>query len=347
MKKIAKHILSVFIMIVSLFVFVGCDDVDNNDVNESNNSKNSNEYVLYNDSDPIEDDKVKIEISNPSCYGTDTYSLSMTFKITNKEYFTKEYEFKNMKLIKESTGAEYTVGGYFNFIIGNKLKIEAELNSSYNIGATIPSSIDTDKYILTLEINEYKITYYFIETPDELRADRKVNYYISDTLVKTDIIKDKRKIESLYVYESSDNLSYCNTWYTDENRKNQFRVSDSITADINLYGYPSSNIKWTALASDAYSFVDGINYVPSNGVLIIPNEYQNKEICIDLYAIRNIKVSEIYVPNTVHIIYLGNFTGIGNATIYYEGTEEEWKSLFYSSSSIVTKNVVYNTAYSN
>ena len=174
-----------------------------------------------------------------------------------------------------------------------------------------------------------------------------MNYYISNTLVKTDIVKDKRKIESLYVYESSDNLSYCNTWYTDENRRNQFQASTPITVDINLYEYPSSNIKWTSLSSDAYSFVTGINHIPSNGVLIIPDKYLNKEICINLYAIKDIKVSKIYIPKTVHTIYLGNFTGLGNVTIYYEGTEEQWKSLFYSSSSIVTKNVVYNTAYSN
>ena len=81
--------------------------------------------------------------------------------------------------------------------------------------------------------------------------------------------------------------------------------------------------------------------------MIIPDKYLNKEICINLYAIKDIKVSKIYIPKTVHTIYLGNFTGLGNVTIYYEGTEEQWKSLFYSSSSIVTKNVVYNTAYSN
>ena len=102
-----------------------------------------------------------------------------------------------------------------------------------------------------------------------------------------------------------------------------------------------------ALSSETYSYVSGINYVPSNGVLIIPDKYQNKETCIYLNAIKDINVSKIYVPKTVHTIYLGNFTGIGNATIYYEGTEAEWKSLFLSSSSIVTNNVVYNTTHSN
>lgn len=73
--------------------------------------------------------KKKIEISNPNCYGMDTYSLTMSFKIINKEYSTKEYDFKKMKLIKESTGAEYTVGGYL--ALSNKLQIEAELNKSW------------------------------------------------------------------------------------------------------------------------------------------------------------------------------------------------------------------------
>ena len=166
MKIITTSILSVLILGISLFAFTSCDNANTNiGGSVANNTNNSNEYVLYKDSDPIENDKVKIETTNQSCYGTDNYSLTMYFKITNKEYSTQEYEFKKMILTKESTGAEYTVGRYLGS--GNKLKIEAELNKSYGIAATIPSSIETDNYKLTLEINEYKITYYFIETPDE------------------------------------------------------------------------------------------------------------------------------------------------------------------------------------
>ena len=77
--------------------------------------------------------------------------------------------------------------------------------------------------------------------------------------------------------------------------------------------------------------------------MTLPRTYLGKELAIGNFAIKNINVSKIYIPNTVHKIYSGNFTGLGDAIIYYEGTEAEWKSLFYSQSSIVTNNVVYNT----
>lgn len=72
---------------------------------------------------------------------------------------------------------------------------------------------------------------------------------------------------------------------------------------------------------------------------IIISTYQN---FIDIY---HITVDKLYISKTVRLIYGGNFTRIGNANIYYEGTEEEWKALFYISSSVVTNNVHYNTKY--
>ena len=64
------------------------------------------------------------------------------------------------------------------------------------------------------------------------------------------------------------------------------------------------------------------------------------------YALKDFSAKKIYIPKTITKIYGGNFTGIGSAIICFEGTEQEWKDLFYMSSNIVTKNVVYNTKYS-
>ena len=106
-------------------------------------------------------------------------------------------------------------------------------------------------------------------------------------------------------------------------------------------------IKWSGLTGDRYSYISGINHIPSNGVLIIPEKYKNKDLAISNYAIKDVNLIKIYVPNTVRVIYSNNFKNINNATIYYDGTEEEWLSLFYSSSNIVTANVIYNVKYEN
>ena len=324
MKKLLLFTFSLFVLLL-----VSCSN--------GGNSKTQNNLIIYTDNDPIEDDNIKLEFENPSCYGYNNYSFDLYVNVTNKEYKTKTYKIKDVELIKESTSAKYTV--YYD----ESLEIEAEMKSSLSFSSSIPSSISADNYKLTFSINSYNITYYPYETPDDLREDRKINYYIMNKSVKTDTVKDGRTIINNYVFESSDNLYYCDTWYLDSNYKTKLTSSTVIKEDTDLYGLKSSNIKFSNYTSDTYAFVSGVNHVPSNGIFILPETYANKELAMSNYAIRNINVSKIYIPKTMNTIHGGNFTGIGNATIYYEGTEAEWKALFYSQSNIVTTNVVYNT----
>ncbi len=314
------------------------DEDENKIVYKDTNTKEDNEYKkVFTDSDPIEDDKIKLEFNKPNCFGMENCTLTVSVNITNKEYETRTYNIKNVELIKESTSAKYTV----NYAKSNV--VEAEMKYSLSFSANIPTDIKTDKYKLTFSFDSFNITYYLYETPDEYRVDRTVKYHILNNVVKTALVKDGRTINDSFVYDSPDNLYYCDTWYLDSNYKTKLTTSTIIKEDTNLYGIQSANIKWTTFSSDAWSFVNGINHVPSNGVLILPEKYYDKEIAIGNYAIRNISVSKIYIPKTVHKIYGGNFAGIGNATIYYEGSEAEWKALFNMQSDIVTKNMVYNT----
>ncbi len=123
------------------------------------------------------------------------------------------------------------------------------------------------------------------------------------------------------------------------------RVSEDtiVTENLELYGYTTSNFKWTTTASDAFNFITGINNVPSDKILVVPSKQDGKEICISNYGIQYCVFSKIYLPKTIHRIYNGNFTNNNGSTIYYEGTSEEWAKLFYNSSDIVTDGVVYNT----
>ena len=341
-----KGFIKTLLLVYILGIFIGLTSCDKTSIDSgSENTKTDiNSKDIYLDSDPIENDSFKLTMESNYCTSkSDNYSLSVYFSIVNKEYSTKQFNIKNATLTKVSTNAVYTVN------YNKSVSIEAELTSKISFFSNIPSSIKDDEYKLFFEIESYKVTFYLYETPDSLRIDRKITYYINDYLnskeVHTETVKDKRKISSFYTYESSDNRYFCNTWYTDPDFSTIFKLDTVIKEDISLYGRIRSNLEWTTLSSDAYSFITGINHLPSNGILVIPPRYLNKEICIGMYAIKDINVREIYIPKTVHVIYSGNFTGIGDAIVYYEGTEAEWKALFYIQSDIYAKNIVYNTKY--
>lgn len=335
MKRKIRCFFSFVLLVFNIVIIIGCSDVSKYD-NESIIERK----VIYFDEDRlIEYDDLKIEITSIYCNERTNCSLGIYIDLFNKDYSAKEYKIKNINLIKENTDVNYSV--YYD----EKITIGAELKGKLHFSATIPSSIDDDKYKIDFEINYYKFTLYLYERPDELREDRYINYYISGNFVKTDVVKNNRKLEKNYLYESSDHLYYCDTWYVDESMKTEFRYSTLINSNINLYGRNYSVIKWSTTSSDVYSFINGINHVPLDGILVIPNEYRNKEICIGNFAIKDVKLKKIYIPNTVRKIYNGNFKNINNATIYYEGTEEEWKNLFYFSFDIYTTTVVYNVKY--
>lgn len=304
--------------------------------------KNTSYVEIYTDSNSIENDSILLTMKKPSCYTYNTnYSFSVSFDLKNKTYSTQSYKISNVELIKESTKASYTT------TYQKSLSIEAELTKTLSFSATIPSSIETDNYKLTFELNTLKVDLHLYEIPDSLRADRTVSYYIDNKVVKTTTVKEGRALNEKYCYESDDHLYYCNTWYNSPTFASKVSETTIIKENMKLYGNKSEILKYTTTGSDVYSFITGVNHVPTDGILLIPETHGVKELAIGNYAIRNMSLAKIYVPKTVHIIYGGNFTNIGNATIYYEGTEEEWVALFYNRNEAPKTNVIYNTKYSN
>lgn len=328
MRKLSSLVIILFLILI-LF---GCSDT-------SYPQTTSHSAVIYTDSEKIDTESFTIEFSKPSCYGIDkSYLLNVHFTITNKEYKTKSYTISNAKIIKESTSAKYEVRVETNF------SVQAEMSKGITFSAGIPSDITSDNYKLSFKINSFNITFFLYETPDAFRTEHTVNYYIDNQLVYSTIIKDNRPIGSLYIYETADHLNHCSSWYQ-KGTNVAISPSSLITQDTDLYGTITSNFNWSGITSDVYSYIMKVNYVPSDGILRIPETYQHKDIAISLYAIKDIKVSKIYVPKTVRVIFNGNFAGIGNATIYYEGSKSEWDASFYYSGDIYSKNVVYNTKY--
>ena len=231
MTKIVK-LISAGIAILTLFgLLCTCKAGNKEAVNEENSNDNP-VRVLYTDDCPIEIeyDDLKLKVGRPSYLEIYDCSLSVDVALINNTYSTKVYNVKNVRLIKESTGANYTVH------YTSTLRIEAELKSSLIFSATIPTSPSKDNYKLDFEINSHKFSYYLYDMPDDLKADRTVKYYIDGKLVQTKVVKDKQTVTS-YVYESADRQFYCSTWYVDEIGKEIFNLSSPITRDMELYGF--------------------------------------------------------------------------------------------------------------
>ncbi len=341
MKRIFSFVISFFV----IFLLCGCDtfvsktqiETSGKTNNSSQLSNNDNEFYL--DSFLFENNSFKLVIDYCYCNKTNNYNLDICFGITNKEFSTKQFKIDDIELVKESTSATYSVS-----IINKIFDIEAELTKNIHLSSTIPSSIEDDKYTVSFEINSHKIILHLYETPDSLRVDRTVNFIVMDQIVNSVTVKDRRAIDSDYIYESTDHQYYCDEWHYDSIYGKQFIKTDIINDNVDLYGKQNSVVSIMTSSSDIYSYINGINRVPSDGIIIIQSKYLNKEICIGNFAIKDANIKEIYIPKTVHTIHSGNFK-IKNVKIYYEGTEEEWKSLFYMQSDIILENVFFNTKF--
>ncbi|MBP5444905.1 MAG: hypothetical protein J6Y28_01920 [Acholeplasmatales bacterium] len=322
----------ILIFILMLFTICGCS-----------NSKTS-DIVMYGDSKSVSFDNFTLSIGNYYCSGYDNYSLSVYLYVLNNSYSTKTCNINNVSLTKEDTKANYTV--YYT----KKVEIEAELSSLIDFRSTIPTDIEDSNYKLSFSINNTKIIFYLYDMPDELREQRTVNYYINGEVVYTEKAFVGREYEVSYIHESSDYTSYCDVWHKDSSLKNRIDGRVMVEEDINLYGILKSNFFIMTSATDNLSYVNMINHVPKSKILAIPDTYQGKEMCIGNYAINKFIGGKIYVPKTVRKIYSGNFTNIGSETIiYYEGTKEEWKALFYNSedSTKITNRIVFNAKKSD
>lgn len=289
---------------------------------------NLGHHSLYLDYSSVDTPSFVMEGLNPECKNnTLNYSLKVSLQITNKEQKAAEYLFKNPSLKDETLGGQYKVTTQ-----NEKVTVDPGMTRDISFSSTIPLSITEHKYKLSFDMNGYQIDYHLYERPDEVRSEWKVNYYVGGTLVKTDTVRDGKAPEH-FTYESSDLLSYCREWYTDEAKTKYFTFPTPVTSDINLYGDAAQWYKWDTSSYADYANLYGVNYVPANGTLMLPRHYENKEIYIGSYAITGTSIEILYIPITVRRIEgSGNFQK-KSMTIYYEGTEEQWNSVLQNSKS--------------
>lgn len=322
------------IFLIPLLLLVSCSG-------SSGNSMPNNKLVVYLDYSEASTPNYKVKVDSAYAIGTSNYSFFLSLSIKNLTSKTQEIVFSNAKLIRESTGASYTVSsGYYN-----KLSLDSEIEESVSFTSTIPTSLEENYYFsVDFKNINYKVLLY--ETPDELRKDVTVTYKLDSTTVHTEIIKKGRTVGVNYVYDDDSHQTYADTW-KDTNGVT-FTKSTRVEDDMVVTGQLKANLQLSTTGTDVYTFINGINHVHADGKVVVLERYQNKEVCLGNYAIyNNPNVKEVYLPATLHYIYNSNFSNCGNlTTIYFAGTEEQWetipKSFVTISSSI---NVVFNQSF--
>lgn len=313
-----KNLYSILPAITACFLFLaGCAS------NTPSTPSNLGHHALYLDYSTVDTPSFIMEGLKPECKNnTLNYSLNVSLQITNKDQKATEYFFKDPSLKDETLGGQYKVTTQ-----NEKVTVDPGMTGDISFSSTIPLSITEHRYKLSFDMNGYEIDYYLYEMPDELRTGWKVNYYVSGTLVNTETVKDNKEAD-YYVYESSNGLSYCDTWYIDEAKTTTFNYPRVVKSDMNIYGDEAPCFGWEDIASSEYAHLSSINHVSLNKQLEIPRYHENKEIEIGYAVIKNLDIIYVLIPITVRRIESGNFQGLRDAVIYYEGSEEEWKEIY-------------------
>ena len=331
-----KHMNLKLVLLLPLLVLSSC-----NSGNQNNNSSN-NKYTVYLDYSEVTTPtlKVKVGYAHAYSYTTDNYSFSLSLSIKNLSSKTQKINFSNVKLLREETGTSYTVISYNQFVT-----LDSEIEGTASFQSTIPTSLE-DKYYFSIDIQNINYKVFLYETPDSLREDLTITYKIDSAVVHTETIKKGRTISNAYVYDEDSHQYYASTWKDSEGKT--YTQGTKIEQSTVLSGTIQPSLEIMSLGSDTYAFIEGIHHVHADGKVVVLERYQNKEVCLGNYAIKNnANVREIYLPATLHYIYGSNFYNCPNLrTIYFAGTMDQWNAIPKPYAEIGSNvNIVYNTPF--
>lgn len=285
----------------------------------------------------------------------DNNTVTITLKIKNISTTIQECSISNMRMVRESTNASYTV--YNQIFESSNFDLESEIIKTVRLISTTPSSFESEKYYFEFELNRNTIRFYLYffdgtliyestEEPTEeiteyVPKTMKIAYKVDGQVIATDE-RLENEINNRYVWYSEDGLYYCIDW----SRK----YSGNSSFDVILEGAPKSIIKFSTTSSDVYTFARQLNYddvYPQNGTLVIPTEFEGKPVCISPYffsiSMTIAGVKTVYIGN-VKKIYSQNLANTSIKTIYFAGTKEQWDAYGLDVPSKIT--VIYNTPYS-
>lgn len=250
----------------------------------------------------------------------------------------KEFEFTDYEVVRESTNAVYAVTSS-----KNKVTLDGEISGQVSFSTTIPTSLE-EHYYFTVKVLDFSFRLNLYEKPDELCEDLYVEYYVDKRIAYTEKAKKGKPFAPSYVYESPDHLSYCDKW---KDKSGNQASSSRLDHDIELYGVTSPTLKTLTTSSDQYLYVYGLNHLHSDGVVVVPEKYNGKELCLYTYALHDNKnIKEVYLPRSLHQIAVGNFEKCPSlTTIYYAGSESEWQEIPNASYMPSNVKMVYNRSF--
>ena len=346
MKKLIISIILIITFVVSIFL-VACDSNVNNN-NSNNNNNPFSPKTFYYDNSNIVIDGIQLSFS---CSETNysNYSLSINITATNNNTQDCYFDVKDISLTNETSNVQYDVKSSY---INTQNKLQYQIKNTFTYSSTIPTSYKDEHYVFRFLLNNNTIIIKLYETPDELREDLNISYKIyyygtggaEYQQVYTQKVKYGRSLDSIYTYEDNSHDYYCDTWYTDENRNNSFNKNTKFYKDTFLYGIRSSMIKYSIDQDEKW--INGINYVPSDGIIKIEPSYSTQKVYLSNFGLyNNSKVKIIYLPKNLKKIYMNNFDKMNSLEeIHFEGSKSEWDAIETSSTIPSTVRIIYNSS---
>ena len=291
---------------------------------------------------PIKNGDLVLNLYSSDCstlYGSTNYSLSARIKIINHN--PKPYNFNIISaiVVRESNKAEYSAKYYSNEIV-----LECDMERTIDFSATLPTSIEIEQYYLEIREKQSTYRYYLYETPNDQRKDITISYKVDNSIVKTETIKEGRIFNFLSDYISDDKTKYVavNSWSIDgEIIDDKTIVNNNIIVESK-----SKNIFSTSSLLSDKIIINDINYIPKDGIVVLPEKIYGKEISISSLGYSD-DIKEIYFPLNFSIYISLYLTFLDNLTIiYYPGTSEEFSTITMGKLKInANVKVCYNTSY--
>lgn len=283
------------------------------------------EYKVYLDKNDVSTDTFRFITKDVSAYAlSENYRFTLQLSIKNLSSSTQSVSFKNMTLVRESTGASYKVE---SDLYGD-YQLDSEIEHQFNFYSTIPTALNENYYFSVDVLNtRYKVFLY--ETPDEFREKIDVVFYVDGTSYIKQIPYGRKLLE--YEWISDDYIYGCENWYFDSPMTKVVSNYYTVTESIAIYGSKNTILRYNLPEGINASYVSGYNFIPHNGEVVVPRSYGGLSIYSILAGSFRNNVSgmkKIYIPRISSISSVYNFSScVDLEYVYFEGTEEEWSTI--------------------
>ena len=168
------------------------------------------------------------------------------------------------------------------------------------------------------------------ETPDELRPDRTISYSLDGKEIHKQTVKQGRKVKDVFVFESDDRNSYCDTWVLPS--KSNLAADTVVNEDLAVSGASKETLAFYEIytTSDTPVALKTVNHVFRDGTVVVPQTYAGKTVTkISMSVFYNLKdLKTVYIPSTMTEISTSNFQSCPSlTTINFAGTKAQWDSM--------------------